>query len=252
MSATKYTNSPYGQIPEELIQDYTMGGKIPLFDWYFNNSVSSGSVQWSDEVIDNYRDRFTPENIRANNHGHSPYGNEPCVNLLNAFEKYNITDKKVAVVGSEIPWIEALLINLQNKVTTIEYNVPVADYDNLECKDYFDFFINNDKPFDTIVTFSSIEHSGLGRYGDPLDPDGDIKTMKDIYNNLKDGGLLIWGAPVGKDALTWNAHRVYGEVRLPLLFGDFKEVEWLGRNKEDLLNAQLENNGYQPVVVLQK
>ena len=28
--------------------------------------------------------------------------------------------------------------------------------------------------FDVIVTFSSIEHSGMGRYGDPLNPWGDL------------------------------------------------------------------------------
>ena len=28
--------------------------------------------------------------------------------------------------------------------------------------------------FDVTVTFSSLEHSGLGRYGDPLNPWGDL------------------------------------------------------------------------------
>lgn len=31
--------------------------------------------------------------------------------------------------------------------------------------------------FDAMVTFSSIEHSGLGRYGDELNPHGDVITM---------------------------------------------------------------------------
>ena len=72
---------------------------------------------------------------------------------------------------------------------------------------------------DVIITFSSVEHSGLGRYGDPLNPDGDIETMNSIYNNLKKDGLLIWGAPVcEKDGLVWNKHRIYGPKRLLLLF----------------------------------
>ena len=32
------------------------------------------------------------------------------------------------------------------------------------------------KPVDFIVTFSSMEHSGLGRYGDPLLPFGDLEV----------------------------------------------------------------------------
>ena len=54
------------------------------------------------------------------------------------------------------------------------------------------------------------------------------------------------------DALVWNAHRVYGKIRLPLLFNNFKELSWIGYNKEQLLNLPLRSNGCQPVVVLQK
>jgi hypothetical protein len=36
--------------------------------------------------------------------------------------------------------------------------------------------------FDAIVTFSSVEHSGLGRYGDALNPWGDIIAY--IYMGL--------------------------------------------------------------------
>ena len=92
----------------------------------------------------------------------------------------------------------------------------------------------------------------MGRYGDPLDPDGDLKTMQIIHNNLKQDGLFIWGSPVGKDALTWNAHRVYGPIRLPFLFQNFKEINWYGHSKEELFGQVVRNNSYQPVVALKK
>mgnify|MGYP003644126642 CR=1 FL=1 len=246
-----YNNSPYKEIPEELKNDYTMGGKIPVFDWYADSSKKEG-VEWNEALIREYVRRFTPANIKVNREGPSPYGPEVCKNLLMAFESNNIINKNVAVVGSETPWIEAVLINLQNKVTTIEYNVPNCEYNNLQCRDYFEFFEKNSNTFDAIITFSSIEHSGLGRYGDPLDPNGDIKAMECVHANLVDNGLVIWGAPVGKDALSWNVHRVYGENRLPLVFSKFEELQWYGRNKEDLLSQPLADRGYQPVVVLRK
>lgn len=248
---SSYINSPYKVIPEELVNKYTINGTIPILDWWLDGSKSNGVV-WTNSYIDEFRNTFTPNNIRNNMEGKSPYGHEVCVNLLNSFEKYNIRNKTVAVVGSETPWIEAILMNLNNKITTIEYNVPESKYENLECKDYFKFFEHNSDTFDVIVTFSSIEHSGLGRYGDPLDPDGDIKTMDAIHKNLKSDGILIWGAPVGKDALTWNVHRVYGNIRLPMIFKNFTEIDWFGYSKELLLNQPLQNNGYQPVVVLKK
>ena len=247
----EYNNSPYRKMPEELIPGYTMNGKIPIFNWYFDGSKQNG-VEWNNQLINEYVNRFTPNNIKNNGEGRSPYGHKVCVNLLNAFEKYNVRNNNVAVVGSETPWIEAILINLQNKVTTIEYNVPDSNYHSLECKDYFNFFENNNRTFDAVVTFSSIEHSGLGRYGDPLDPNGDIKTMEVIHNNLIDNGVLIWGAPVGKDAISWNAHRVYGEIRLPLMFAKFKELDWYGVGKNILFNRPLQKNSCQPVIVLQR
>ena len=103
--------------------------------------------------------------------------------------------------------------------------------------------------------FSSIEHSGLGRYGDNLDPDGDIKAMKDIYNNLNDNGLLYLGIPIGPDALAWNANRIYGNIRLKKLFENFEVIEWFGCTLEDCLKLPKGKDwksNYQPVIVLKK
>ena len=252
MASLKYEQSPYKVIPDELQKEYTMNGQIPVFDWYFDGRNDLHKEEWTQNYIHSFVTKYTIENIKYGNEGPSPYGHEVCMNLLKSFEDYNIKNKKVAVVGSTSPWIEAILINLQNEVTTIEYNVPNTNFDNLQCKDYFNYFKKNTETFDAVVTFSSVEHSGLGRYGDPLNPNEDINTMDSIYNNLLDNGLLIWGAPVGKDALSWNAHRVYGPIRLPLMFNKFEELKWYGRSKEFLFSQPLSKNAYQPVVVLKK
>ena len=55
--------------------------------------------------------------------------------------------------------------------------------------------------FDSVVTFSSLEHSGLGRYGDQLNPWGDLITMAKIWCALKPGGLGLIGVPTGPDTL---------------------------------------------------
>jgi hypothetical protein len=245
--------TPSREIPNDLILKYSMNGKIPIFDYWLNDSVNNNQkIVWSKEYLDNFINIYKPDNIKNDKSIYGSYGNHSVLKLLESFEKYNIINKNVAVIGSQSPWIESILLNLGNKVTTIEYNVPECNYNNLKCKHYFTDFKDTKEMYDTIVTFSSIEHSGLGRYGDPLDPDGDIKAMTDIYNNLKSNGLCIWGAPVGADVLAWNAHRIYGKIRLPLLFNKFQEVEWFG-DKETLLNLNVTKDAvYQPVVVLKK
>uniref|UniRef100_A0AC34FMD7 DUF268 domain-containing protein n=1 Tax=Panagrolaimus sp. ES5 TaxID=591445 RepID=A0AC34FMD7_9BILA len=72
--------------------------------------------------------------------------------------------------------------------------------------------------FDFAVSFSSIEHSGLGRFGDPLDPIGDIREMNKVRCLLKNGGLFFIGVPVGQDSIAYNAHRIYGRMRLAMMF----------------------------------
>ena len=207
---------------------------------------------WSQDYIESFVSRFTLENIKNEKEGKASYGRQPVIDLVNAFVKYNISNLNVAVIGSTSPWIEAILLNLNNKVTTVEYNVPNSNYPNLNCINYFDDFQKSKNKYDCIVTFSSIEHSGLGRYGDPLDPNGDIKTMVDIHKNLKDDGILVWGAPVGQDAVVWNVHRIYGKKRLSMMFDKFKELEWFGFNKQQLLNHSHLGDHIQPVIVLQK
>lgn len=67
------------------------------------------------------------------------------------------------------------------------------------------------------ASYSSLEHSGLGRYGDPLNPWGDLREMQRLSCLVKPGGLFFLNVPSGMDAIHWNAHRIYGAWRKPLL-----------------------------------
>jgi SAM-dependent methyltransferase len=55
-----------------------------------------------------------------------------------------------------------------------------------------------------------IEHIGLGRYGDPLDPDGDLKAIAELKRVLAPGGNLMFVTPTGRPTVRFNAHRIYG------------------------------------------
>ncbi|MCJ7631165.1 methyltransferase domain-containing protein [Candidatus Bathyarchaeota archaeon] len=54
-----------------------------------------------------------------------------------------------------------------------------------------------DSPFDAIVSLSTIEHVGLGPYGETPYADGDILTMENVYNALRNGGRVYLTVPVG-------------------------------------------------------
>ena len=62
--------------------------------------------------------------------------------------------------------------------------------------------------FDVVVSYSSIEHSGLTRYGDAPHPWGDLVTMARNWCFLDDNGMAFIGIPTDQiDSIYFNAHR---------------------------------------------
>ena len=87
--------------------------------------------------------------------------------------------------------------------------------------------INTDLSNDLVSVvsiISTLEHIGLGRWGDPIDPDGDIKTMQEIRRVLKMGGHCILTIPFGYPAVVFNLHRIYDEGRIKTIGEGFEIV----------------------------
>ena len=67
-----------------------------------------------------------------------------------------------------------------------------------------------DNSLESISALCSVEHFGLGRYGDPIEPDAWEKALRAFQRVLKPGGKLYFSVPVGQiDKVCFNAHRVY-------------------------------------------
>jgi hypothetical protein len=79
-----------------------------------------------------------------------------------------------------------------------------------------------DNSIRSLSCLSTIEHIGLGRYGDPLDPDGDKKAMSELSRVLAKGGNLLVAVPVGKPRVIFNAHRIYSYKQI---IDGFKELD---------------------------
>ena len=77
---------------------------------------------------------------------------------------------------------------------------------------------------DSASCLHALEHFGLGRYGDPLDADGHLKGLANLYRLLKSGGMLYLSGPVGPQRIEFNAHRVFSISYLLALFSGRFEV----------------------------
>jgi hypothetical protein len=72
----------------------------------------------------------------------------------------------------------------------------------------------------------TVEHVGLGRYGDLLDTFGDIKASHELERVVKIGGSLVFVVPVGKPKIEFNAHRIYSYEQVIEMFPNMELKEF--------------------------
>ena len=160
------------------------------------------------------------------------------------------------VMGSETPWVECLALAAgASRVTTWEYSRIVTDHARLRAaptKELARGYASGAlTPVDWVVSFSSLEHSGLGRYGDALNPDGDRHAVEEAWCALRPGGVLALGVPMscaGAGYIEYNAHRVYGYERLAYIAHGFEVLAFQGVGCEEYRAASHPH----AVVVLRK
>lgn len=73
---------------------------------------------------------------------------------------------------------------------------------------------------DSISCLHALEHFGLGRYGDPIDPRGYERGIANMARFLKDGGVLYLSVPIGIARVEFNAHRVFDPRHIISLAGE--------------------------------
>jgi SAM-dependent methyltransferase len=190
-----------------------------------NAHAASGYSGWTVAMIDDFRGRARRREPQ--------YYGMADVWLYDALDKFPVQGKDVAVFGAVLPWYEALLLERGAKsVTTIEYNVITLQYPGHHALLAPAYWADPARPtFDAVVSISSFEHDGLGRYGDPLDPFGDLHVMARLARALRPGGVAYVAVPANAetDILIFNAARVYGPVRMPLLLAGWDVLAQFGQ-----------------------
>ena len=85
-------------------------------------------------------------------------------------------------------------------------------------------------PNDSVPSLScmhTVEHIGLGRYGDALDYDGDLKAISELKRVIAPGGSLLFVVPLGgQSIICFNAHRIYDKPQVLTLFSDMELMDF--------------------------
>ena len=216
-------------IPDFMIPYFTYSGRVPIipyhtfFDQQYLGGNASQSVWLRDDVNEMVR-------LASNKQLSGNYGTDETNWVIEGLKRANVQGKHVLVIGSEIPWVEACVLNAGAAyVTTLEYGKIVSTHPQIstltpdEMRAQYSSMYSGF--FDAVVTFSSVEHAGLGRYGDALNPWGDRQTLARAWCMAKPGARLLIGVMYGgSDSIAFNAHRVYSDFTLSHLLANWKQI----------------------------
>lgn len=235
--------------PDQTESAYTLGGVSKLqYLWTAERQNGGNGYEWNSDVFEKL--------LSQGKIGCGAYSEDYCDELLLQYQTF-IQNKIGTVVGSQSPWAEALLLKYGARhVTTIEYMKIISNYSNYSslvplqvAQKYLQHQWNL---VDFAFSFSSLEHDGLGRYGDPLNPYGDLESLARIRCLLKPGGILFFAVPVAPDTIVWNLHRIYGRHRLGLMLLGWNILQIYPKTC-DVENPSLHGNyKCQPLLILQK
>lgn len=132
-------------------------------------------------------------------------------------------------IGSRIDGFILSLLSQNRKISLIDIRPIEGELpDNLSVTlaNATDLEGISDETIDSISALCSIEHFGLGRYGDPIDPDAWFKCICAIQKKTMIGGHIYISVPVGQERLEFNAHRIFAPKTIIESFNSCHLVEF--------------------------
>ena len=159
--------------------EFKISGYYPCLPDRFENS---GSVP----LHYFFQDLYVARRLYQNNpHKHVDIGSR-----LDGFVSHVAVFRAIEVID---------IRDMKNNIPNVQFIRADLMADNFGYHDYCD----------SVSCLHTIEHFGLGRYGDPVNADGHILGLKNITGILKKGGRLYLSTVIGPQRIEFDAHRVF-------------------------------------------
>ena len=118
--------------------------------------------------------------------------------------------KNILDIGSRIDGFVAHVSTFR-EIDVLDIRPLKGKIKNINFKkiDFMKEVSNLEEKYECVTCLHAIEHFGLGRYGDSIDPDGHLKGIKNISKILAKNGICYLSFPLGKNRVEFNAQRVF-------------------------------------------
>lgn len=166
--------------------------------------------------------------------------------------------KRVMDIGSSSSLLPLRMARLGYEVIAVDIRPYPFHHRNLKfiCANVTDPSFGLDlSPIDIVTCISTLEHIGLGHYGDKMAQEGDRLTLAAIHRILKPGGSLLVTFPFIGSFSQDNFQRIYDPESVTRLFSEGwrlreekyfirkKSRDWVPASKEQALKHYfLESN----------
>ena len=148
-----------------------------LHDWYEEGGTTKNEYFWQDLLVARMIFAAKPEK-------HVDIGSrvDGFIAHVASFREIEVFD--VRPITTRIPGVQFKQADLMSSVEKVAY------CDSLSC-------------------LHALEHFGLGRYGDSIDPQGADRGFANMASLLKENGVFYLSIPIGVARVEFNANRVF-------------------------------------------
>lgn len=139
-------------------------------------------------------------------------------------------------IGSRVDGFITHLLSFDQEVVQIDIrplDVNISGYGFVQA-DATNLNEIEDETIESLSALCSLEHFGLGRYGDPIDPEACFKCIEAIQRVMKKGGYVYISVPIGREHLEFNAHRVFYPQTIVDSFEKMKLIEFSSCYKNEI------------------
>lgn len=145
-------------------------------------------------------------------------------------------------IGGRMDGLIAHLLSFNQKVTMADVRKSEYEHPNLESLiidlTNAESVLEIKNKYQSVSCLHTIEHFGLGRYGDNLDPIGHFNGLKNICSLIAISGTLYLSHPTGRSRTEFNGHRIINTKDMIYIFKELQlkpESLYLINDKGDLL-----------------
>lgn len=131
-------------------------------------------------------------------------------------------------IGSRLNGFLSIIIAMGIPLKVIDVRPFPVQIDGMECivDDATELREFADNSIESLSAVSSLEHFGLGRYGDEIDPEACFKCFANIQQKMRGGGKLYITVPIGRERCCFNAHRFFRPGTILSEFDRMKLIEF--------------------------